>query len=300
MTTTPGRYLSPLRYPGGKGKIANYIKLVILQNNLVGQDYVEVYAGGASVALSLLFEDWVDCIHINDINPGIYAFWTAVRDETDSLCERIAETPVTVDEWHRQRDTLVSTDATSLDVAFATFFLTRTNRSGIVGGGVIGGLDQTGPWKIDARYNRSDLIRRIKKIGRHRSRIAVTQTDGSEFVRRWAADRTTATLYLDPPYFVKGQGLYDNFYTSADHEILSDVVATLSHPWVVSYDAAPEIMALYASYDSIQYSLSYSAHSRSTGSEIMFFSLGLEHPEGDPAGIQPSFVTKARAASVAV
>ena len=97
------RYPSPLRYPGGKGKVANYIKLIFLENELIGHEYVEPYAGGASVALSLLYEDYSPHIHINDINLGVYCFWFSVLNRTDELCAKIDETPVTVEEWHRQR-----------------------------------------------------------------------------------------------------------------------------------------------------------------------------------------------------
>ena len=255
-----GRYFSPFRYPGGKGKIVNFVKLLMLQNDLVGSDYVEPYAGGASVALSLLFEDYADEIHINDINPGVHAFWDASLNANDELCRLIQQTPVTMPEWHRQRAVLTQSKTDPLRLALATFFLNRTNRSGIIRGGVIGGLKQDGPWKIDARYNKPELIGRIRKIGRHRSRIHVSRQDSAEFLRTW----TTATdhpafVYLDPPYFVKGEGLYDNFYDASDHAEIARIVERLVHPWLVSYDAAPEIVSLYRHHELRRYGLSYSA-----------------------------------------
>lgn len=271
-----GRYTSPLRYPGGKGKISNYVKLLMLENEFIGRDYVEPYAGGASVALSLLFEDYADHIHINDLNSGIFSFWHSVLYETDQLCELIDSTPVNLKSWSQQKRIYDNPSSTELQLGFSTFFLNRTNRSGIISGGVIGGQDQRGDWKIDARYNRVELIRRIRKIARYRSRISLTNLDANIFLDRWSGTRreSEAFIYLDPPYYVKGAGLYDNFYNSDDHVSVSRVVKKLAHPWIVSYDAASQILALYSEYPSVRYSLSYSAASASKGKEVMFF-----HPE---------------------
>lgn len=297
-TDQSGRYRSPFRYPGGKGKIVNFIKLLMLENGLVGHDYVEPYAGGASVALALLFEDYADEIHINDINPGIHAFWDAALHSTRDLCELIDRTPVTMTEWHDQRAVLAADNPDPLRLALATFFLNRTNRSGIIRGGVIGGRDQTGPWKLDARYNKPELIQRIRKIGRARSRIHLTAIDSATFLERWTRpDEQPTFLYLDPPYFVKGEGLYDNFYSFKDHRRIADVVDCLAHPWLVSYDAAPEVLGLYQHHRLMRYSLSYSANRRGQGSEVMVFDPELSIPEHQPAGIAPNVVFKARMAA---
>lgn len=290
------RYPSPLRYPGGKGKIANYVKLLMIENDLVGRDYVEPYAGGASVALSLLFEDFTEHAYINDLNTGVFRFWQAVTDDTDKLCALIADTDVTIEEWHRQRQIAESSNSTPLEAAFATFFLNRTNRSGIISGGVIGGLDQTGNWKIDARYNKDSLIQRIQKVGRYRTRISVSNLDAVDFMKPWTdAGAGPAFIYLDPPYFEKGEGLYDNFYDAADHAGIAVAVGTLAHPWIVSYDAHPEIIGLYPDVSLIRYQLSYSAnHARSLGSEVMFFSNDLVIPTPAPSGVLMTSVARAQ------
>lgn len=294
--TQLSRYPSPLRYPGGKGKIANYVKLLMIENELTGRDYVEPYAGGASVALSLLYEGYADRAFINDLNPGIHAFWKSALTQTDELCMLIDATPVTMETWHRQREVISSPGADGLDLGFATFFLNRTNRSGIIGGGVIGGLDQSGPWKIDARYNKPGLIQRIQKLGRHRNRVNLSNADAVDYVASWNdATLDPAFLYLDPPYFEKGEGLYDNFYDAADHAQIAASVADLAHPWIVSYDARPEITALYPDAAQIRYGLSYSAAStRATGSEIMFFSEGLTVPGRLPSGVPTREVDAAK------
>lgn len=287
---------SPLRYPGGKRKVGNFIKLLLLENELVGCDYVEPYAGGASVALSLLYEEYAQRIHINDIDRSVIAFWRAVLDHTDELCARITDTSVSVDEWRRQRAVQLATDADELDLAFSTFFLNRTNRSGIIRGGIIGGKDQGGAWKLDARYNKTNLIHRVEKAARFRNRITVTDFDAAEFLSDWKRQRgDLAFMYLDPPYYVKGEGLYENAYTDADHRKVRDLVHKLPIPWVVSYDPAPAILALYEGHSDVRYSLSYSAGDRQRGDEVMYFSHGLIVPDVDsPSCVPMSVVDAAR------
>lgn len=288
---------SPLRYPGGKGKIVNYVKLLMLENDMVGIDYVEPYAGGASVALSLLFEDFAGHIHINDLNPGVYAFWSSVLNDTDALCDLIASTNVTAAEWQHQRARRADPGVTDLELGFATFFLNRTNRSGIISGGIIGGRDQAGTYKLDARYNKSDLVRRIRKIGRYRSRITLTNDDALEFIQQWTRPADAqAFLYLDPPYYVKGEGLYDNFYEHEDHVTIAENVAKVTHSWIVSYDAAPEILAIYSGVETLKYDLAYSAAGATIGSEAMFFSPGLVTPRSKalPNSVKRKDVDEAR------
>ena len=295
MGGSTGRYLSPLRYPGGKGKVANYLKLMVLENDLLGIDYVEPYAGGASVALALLFEDYAGHVHINDINAGVHAFWEAALNNTEELCRRIETTPVTMAQWQIQRAVHRDPDATGIDLGFATFFLNRTNRSGIISGGVIGGKDQTGEWKIDARYTIPELVHRIQKIGRFRSRITLTRLDAAELLWQWSRPGCAkAFFYLDPPYFVKGGDLYDNFYGPGDHAKIARLVSELPHPWVVSYDAVPEVTAMYSKAESNRYGLSYSAARRISGSEVMFRSSGLSWAPEAPAGVSARRVQQAR------
>lgn len=280
MTIPIGRYPSPLRYPGGKGKIANYIKLLLIENDLLGVEYVEPYAGGASVALSLLYEDFASHVHINDLNRGIYAFWRAALDQPDELCARIMDTPITVDEWKCQRSVQNMPEADTIDLAFSTFFLNRTNRSGIIrNGGVIGGKNQDGQWKIDARYDKEGLCYRIQKVARFRSRITATRLDAANLIGQLTNQgEVERFFYLDPPYFVKGRDLYDDFYDETDHAAIAELIQSIRTPWVVSYDAVPDILELYRSSRPTFYSLAYSASNRYQGSEVMFFSRSINAP----------------------
>ncbi|PAP74798.1 DNA methyltransferase [Rubrivirga sp. SAORIC476] len=281
-------FLSPLRYPGGKRKLSNFVKLVYRQNNLLGGIYAEPYAGGAAVALSLLFGEYARNVYINDIDRSIYAFWKSVLDHTDELCRRIDMAEVSVEEWERQRSVQDAESPSLADLGFSTFYLNRTNRSGIIRGGVIGGREQDGDWKIDARFNKADLIKRIKKIARYKSRITLSNLDATIFLEglRPVLD-STSLVYLDPPYYVKGGDLYENHYRHEDHELIARLIMSFETPWLVTYDDVKPICDMYLDSPSLNYGLSYSAQDRYKGSEVMFYSDGLLLPEvEDPARIR--------------
>jgi DNA adenine methylase len=289
---TDQRYVSPLRYPGGKGKVANYFKILISENGLDGIDYVEPYAGGASVALSLLTDGYVQGIHINDLNAGVYNFWHYLLTNPDGLCTQVMKTPLSIEEWRRQKRAYSDPHSTPEEVGFATFYLNRTNRSGIISrGGVIGGNEQLGRWKIDARFDRTSLCSRINRIAKLGDKIKLSNLDAAQLIDSEGADSTTQKLiYLDPPYYVKGSGLYDNFYHHDDHVAISSAVTKLQCHWVVSYDAAPEILAMYEHCASLRYVLGYSASKSPNGTEVMFFSKSLRAPKD----LLPANVTRSQ------
>ncbi|HGW6092687.1 TPA: DNA adenine methylase [Serratia marcescens] len=270
-------FFTPLRYPGGKGKFSRFIKDIIKRNNLLDGHYVEPYAGGAGVALELLCTEYVSTIHINDADPAIYSFWVSVLDHTDDLCQMIRSVSVNIDSWYKQKEIISSTEKHSvLEVGFAAFFLNRVNRSGILKAGVIGGKKQLGKWKLDARYNKEDLIKRIKKISSFRDRIKVYNLDAVELLTKIVPDLpSNCLIYLDPPYYVNGAGLYRNFYTHNDHVEICDVLSNVNHPWIVSYDNVSEIKNIYQGYKQDEYFLSYTAQVKKKGSEVMIYGPGL-------------------------
>jgi DNA adenine methylase len=197
----------------------------------------------------------------------VYAFWDAALNETDKLCQLISDVPVTMDEWHKQKCVQEAYDPDPLDLALSTFFLNRTNRSGIISGGVIGGKQQNGIWKLGARFNKLDLIQRIEKIACYRSRIRLYGLDAKEFIAKVVTTLAKRSLtFFDPPYFVKGQQmLYTNYYSPDDHIEIANLIFKLPTPWIISYDDVGEIRALYDLYRCVDYSLSYSAQERYRG-----------------------------------
>lgn len=269
--------LSPLRYPGGKAKIADFIKQVVKDNDLLDGVYVEPYAGGAAVALSLLVDEYVSRIIINDKDRSIYAFWHSVLYDTDRLCQLIEETPVNMETWRIQREFQSPENKKTADLltlGFSTFFMNRTNRSGIIKAGVIGGFDQTGNYKIDARYRKDDLIARIRRIASYADRIELHNNDAVDLVNHIAQIAPQNTImYLDPPYYKKGRGLYMNYYDDADHERICDVITHVdSFKWIVSYDNSSFIKSLYQAFRSQEFYLNYSANNNGKGTEVIFFS----------------------------
>ena len=270
-------FYSPLRYPGGKRKLTDFIKQVLELNGLVGGAYVEPFAGGASVALALLMGKWVSRIYVNDLDPGVYAFWWSVLNRTEELCALVHNTPVTMVEWERQRSIQLDIDSDMLAKGFSTFFLNRTNRSGIIRGGVIGGKQQNGTWKLDARFSRGELVRRIEQVASHKSEISLSNEDAAACLNRLKGILPNNSLvYLDPPYYVQGQQkLYTTFYGPNDHAEIARIVRHLTLPWIVTYDDVSPIRELYSDLPAMGYSLHYSVQKRYQGCEVMFFKPGM-------------------------
>jgi DNA adenine methylase len=295
-------HFTPLRYPGGKAKLAPFIKQLVKLNRLLDGEYVEPCAGGAAVALELLFHEYVSAVHINDISRAVYAFWKSVLSHTEDLCKLVLDTPLTLATWDRQRAVLkCAEDHEDLELGFATFFLNRTNRSGILNGGIIGGRDQTGPWKIDARYNARELVYRIQSIARMRGRIHLTRQDALHFLESGIGKWPAKTLiYLDPPYYVKGRDLYYDYYEPSDHARLASFMRSRvkSQLWIVSYDNEPAVRELYQGSPYMVYEIPYSARTTRRGSEIMFFGDGLKVPPlRSINSCQESFRAKRRSAA---
>ena len=270
---------SPLRYPGGKTQLSPFVIDLVRANDLYGGLYAEPFAGGAGIAWRLLLAGDMTEVWLNDIDNAIYCFWDAVLNRPDNLCERILSANVTVEEWSRQRRALL--DATTLpdDLAFATLFLNRTNRSGILKGGVIGGKDQTGNYKLDCRFNREGLIEKIQRIHIYREVVRLTRLDAQECIRQWEKTLPRRSLLnIDPPYFTQGRDLYLSFYTPDDHAKLAKLVRGLKVSWMLTYDDAPQIEALYRGLSLYRKNLVYYAQEKRRASELLVLSKRLKLP----------------------
>lgn len=274
-------FYSPLRYPGGKGKLAPFMELVIKQTGHVGGTYIEPFAGGAGIALELIEKGIVNEIVINDLDKGIYSFWKAILTNTERFISDIKTVPLNMDEWHKQKEIVNNNKKYSYELGFATFYLNRTNRSGIIKGGVIGGLEQKGPWKLDARFNKEELIHRIENIAMYKDKIHVYNKDIESFINNYLPlYEDNAFVYFDPPYFAKGKQLYLNFFKYEDHARIEKLInEKVNCDWVITYDDVQEIADIYKDYILRRINLTYTAATKRMASELIIFSGSYDIPK---------------------
>lgn len=283
------KFYSPLRYPGGKNKLAKFVALVCEKNNINGH-YVEPYAGGASVALYLLIKGYVREITINDFDKAIYAFWYAILNNTERFCRKIRRIDITVENWKKFKKVYAKQEKASLfDLGFATFFLNRTNRSGIIDGGIMGGKAQNGKYRIDCRFNKEDLINRIKLVASYKRNIHLYNLDALELIEKFQEESMdlNTIFYFDPPYYLKGPSLYMNYYKKDDHGKVSEEIKKIRNArWIVSYDNVLGIKRLYQNSKKKEYTLMHTAYEIREGKEILFFSDNIVIPRvNDPIKI---------------
>ncbi|WP_081862348.1 DNA adenine methylase [Cupriavidus sp. SK-3] len=275
------RHKTPLRYPGGKQRLTPFVLELLEANDLVGGNYVEPYAGGAGVAMELLLNGHVKRVHLNDSSFPIYAFWRSVVTQGEEFCRRISTASLTIEEWRRQQEIIRNAeDNAELDVGFAAFYLNRCNRSGVLSGGVIGGLAQQGRWKIDARFPRNELINRVEAISERASSIVLTNLDAERFIKSRVRRLGKKTfVYCDPPYYEKSSRLYLDRYQKDDHARIAQVIQeSIPHKWIVSYDGAQEILECYKERRYFLYDLQYNASRVYKGCEVFVFSDDLVVP----------------------
>lgn len=266
---------TPLRYSGGKSKLSPVIKRIIDLNDLHGC-YIEPYAGGAGLALNLLFTGYCGSIHLNDLDCAVFNFWKSVTEQTDELIRKIYDTDITIEEWRKQKEIIKNKDVSPLEQGFAALFLNRVNRSGILKGGVIGGVAQSGLYKMTDRFNKVEIIKRIEKIGEVAEKIQVSNLDAAALLAT-ISPRThpKSLIYLDPPYYEKGYQLYRHFYRDEDHIKLKEQLDRTEVAWVLSYDNHIKIRELYSGYQNNQREFNYVAGTKRKGMEIMIYSNNL-------------------------
>lgn len=271
---------SPLRYPGGKVCLVDLVARTLRMNKLEHGHYAEPYAGGCGLALALLFDGHVSDIHVNDIDVPVWSFWSTILNQTEDFIDLMDRTPITLKEWRKQRRVLRESQD-KVELAFAAFFLNRTNRSGIIkNAGAIGGLEQTGRYTIDCRFNKEELARRMRRIRKYRSQIHLHRKDALKFIDH--VEKTLPArsfLCIDPPYFHKGSSLYTSYYSRDDHETVADRILELEMPWILTYDYCDEIHELYTERRQFQFALNYSVQTKRKGTELLIASKGLRIPD---------------------
>jgi DNA adenine methylase len=274
------KFYSPLRYPGGKGKLSDLVEGILDTNHLYDCDYAEPFAGGAGIALNLLLTEKIGRIFINDLSTEIYNFWWAILNRTEEFIKLILSEPLNVENWKFHKQRIFSTKD-PFHIGFSFFYLNRTTRSGLATGGPIGGYNQTGTWKIDARFNRDELSERVNRISKKRNRIVISNLDAIDFVKDVTGLASKNLLiYFDPPYFHNSKRLYFNTYNSDDHSKVSNFVRKdLKSRWMMTYDNCKEIKKLYSGCKIFDLELQYNAARVYKGSELLIFSDNLIVPD---------------------
>lgn len=272
---------SPLRYPGGKYKLYKYVEALVKENGCT--TYIEPFCGGTAIALELLFNDVVKRVIINDFDYTIFSFWYSVLNHTNEFVDMIQNVDVTIQEWEKQKEVRNNLDQHSvLEIGFSTFFLNRTNRSGIIDkAGPIGGKDQTGDYSIDCRFNKEKLIEQVIKISTYRERIHLYNMEALDFIDNVILRTRNSFTFFDPPYYRKGPGLYTNFYIHGDHVNLANyIIGKLKRrKWIVTYDNTNEIKNMYSQVDGVEFELQYTLQEKKNASEVMFFSNVTQRPK---------------------
>lgn len=273
-------FYSPLRYPGGKNRLAKFIADTCNNNNIDGQ-FIELYAGGASVALHMLLEGKIENITINDYDRSIFAFWYSVVHNTKDLCKLIKEADINIETRLAMKAVQKNKSTTDLlSLGYSTLFLNRANRSGIIGAGVMGGNNQAGKYKITDRFKKDALIEKIQAIAKHRKNIKLHNKDGMHLLRKLDTPQADKIVfYLDPPYYKQGKTLYSNHYTHDEHAELAKQIKALKHAWITTYDAAPQIKEMWSWANTHAYTLKHHAYTAREGSELLFYSERLTLPQ---------------------
>ncbi len=267
---------TPIRYPGGKTKLYPEIRAILEMNDLLGHPYAELFAGGAGLAVKLLLKGDVSSIVINDYDRAVYCMWDAIVNHAEEMCEFIDSAVLDIETWKKVRDMYQNHDGVGdFELGKAAFYLNRTNVSGILSGGVIGGLEQTGNYKMDVRFNRKTLKKKIMDIAARRDDIEVTRLDAEDFIDDRMGD-SELFAYLDPPYVQKGPGLYRSAFDEAKHRSLARKVGDARSKWVVTYDADDLIDDIYGNYERGDLEISYTANVKTVGKEKIILGPGLK------------------------
>jgi DNA adenine methylase len=282
---------TPLRYPGGKSVLTDFFKRFITANGIGPCVYAEPYCGGAGAAINLLLSGDAEQVLLNDANFALYAFWASLKNHGSDFLDLFDLTEVTLDEWHIQRN--IFNDKNNRDIlqkGFSTFFLNRCNRSGILSAGPIGGQtigsQLAATDKIEARFNRIELRKKIKLIVDNSEKFEVFNLDAFKFLETIVAQhpyQNRVFVYLDPPYYDQGSSLYLNYYKHENHEDLAQFIKStnIRFKWILSYDNVKPIRTLYDEMRCFTFNINYSAQQAKLGSELMVFSENSILPESN-------------------
>ncbi len=263
---------TPLRYPGGKTKLYSKLLEFLPKDNSNNISYAEPFAGGCGAGLKMLIKGDINKLYINDYDKKIYAFWYCILEDCNKFIKKIKNTPVNIETWKKQKDILKNSDNVDLfTLGFATFYLNRTNFSGVIKGGPIGGIKQEGNYKIDCRFNKERLIQTIENIAKHKKQISLHNLEASKFINYLNNIDENIFVYLDPPYYKKADTLYMSFFKDDDHVALKEAIQTIKHKWILSYDNQEFITNLYKEYKQEFIDITYTTYNKTKAKEVLVY-----------------------------
>jgi DNA adenine methylase len=245
------------RYPGGKSRIAHQI--VKEMGNI--QEYREPFFGGGSIGLEVLESLPLGAdVWVNDKYPPLASLWKMIIEDPYPLMDRISEYVPTVDDFFRIKQIFLGMPEILSEEERAMMCLVLHQISfsglGVKAGGPIGGKTQKGTYKVDCRWSPRTLNAKILKAHRLFQRANVTCT-AVDYVRLLEDATPQTTVYLDPPYYVRGNDLYQEPFSVQDHEELAVILRGLDCKWFISYDDCPEIRDLYSWAKIIEFKRQY-------------------------------------------
>lgn len=277
--------VSPLRYPGGKALLAGYISDILEAHLLVGCTFYEPYLGGASVSLELLGKGCISSAVWVERDPLVYAFWHSALSDPDGLCAAIDDLDISIEIWQEfqhYRDVLnpKSKKFTLLELGIAGLFFNRTNFSGILGAGPIGGRNQSSKYGIDCRFNKTRIMEQIQSVSAYSDLIDLHYGDAVKFMRENSQAISTGFnfVYIDPPYYSQGKKLYRYFYEDQHHVELANFIGQQGYPWLVSYDDHPRIKELYAQNKIQPIYLDYNVKASRRATELLISNIEIPPP----------------------
>ena len=241
--------VTPLRYPGGKTWLLDYVKAFARFHKLSSTTIVEPYGGSASISVGLIRSQLVTDATVCERDPLIVAFWNVAIHRNEELIEYLSSLEINMETWYglrRYLDLEKTNLQNELEAAGAFLFFNRTNYSGIIKGGPLGGKKQLSKYKLNCRFNKGRIADKIRSLKALEDKLKIIQIDGLEYMKNHALQSPdNVFFYVDPPYYGAGKDLYRFYFTDFDHQQLSAFLTGTEIPWLLSYDDAEFIRNLY-------------------------------------------------------
>jgi len=286
------RYVSPLRYPGGKARMAPWLAeaFAVQTSNMDVEVWIEPFAGGAGAGLTLLDAEAVSEVWLTEKHPAIAAMWRAVLDDGEALARRVETTSADMTLWGWALEQVTAAQAgQTLDdreLGFAALVVNRCSRSGIIAPrvGPIGGKSQEGRWTVGSRWNPEGLAARIRHVASMSGSIRFTEGDAVARIEELDGSvgiEDEVMLFVDPPYCREGNRLYANGMTEDDHQRLADALNGCASRWLLTYDDEPLVAeVLYPERRVLAYYIPNTANRARVATEYAVLSDDLDLPVG--------------------